>query len=95
MPTLHIEHPITNLETWLAAYKQFAVVRRQSGVRAELVRQPLDDPNYIFIDLDFDTVDEANAFLGFLNERVWANRENSPGLAGRPETRMLEQVVIS
>lgn len=42
------------------------------------------------IDLDFDTTDEATAFLGFLNTKVWAIPENAPALAGTPETMILE-----
>jgi hypothetical protein len=42
------------------------------------------------IDLDFDTTDEAEAFLGFLKSQVWAVPENSPGLGGAPRTMILE-----
>ena len=32
MPTLHIEHPISDLDTWLGAFNQFAEARRDAGV---------------------------------------------------------------
>ena len=47
------------------------------------------------IDLDFDTTDEAGAFLRFLNTKVWAIRENAPALAGTPETMILEPAATS
>jgi hypothetical protein len=90
MPTLHIEHPITDFDTWSAAFNGVADVRRQAGVRAQRVQRPVDDPNYVVVDLDFDTTEEAEAFLRFLNDRIWGIRENSPALAGTPETMILE-----
>jgi hypothetical protein len=90
MPTLHIEHPITDFETWNAAFKRVADVRREAGVRAQRVQRPVDDPRYIVVDLDFDTVGEAEAFLGFLNTKVWAIPENAPALVGTPTTMILE-----
>ena len=31
MATLHIEHPITDFETWTAAFERFADTRRRAG----------------------------------------------------------------
>ncbi len=92
MPTLHIQHPITDLETWLAAFNRFADARRTAGVRGERIRQPVDNPNYIVVDLEFETVADATAFRHFLEDQVWKVRENSPGLAGTPEAMILEAV---
>ncbi len=89
MPTLHIEHPITSLETWGDAFDRFSEVRRQAGVRSHRVQHPVDDTNYVLVDLEFDTAEEAASFLGFLTTKVWANPDNSPGLAGTPQTRIL------
>lgn len=90
MPTLHIEHPITNYETWSSAFGRFADVRRQAGVRTETIRRPVDDPKYVVIDLGFDTTDGARAFLSFLKTKVWAIRGNAPALVGDPRTMILE-----
>ena len=90
MPTLHIEHAITDLGTWRAAFESFAEVRRQSGVRHERVQQPVGDPRYVVIDLDFDTVSAAERFLGFLQANVWSSSENAPALAGTPQARILD-----
>ena len=40
MATLHIEHPITDLQTWLAACTEFEEARKKAGVRAHRMRQP-------------------------------------------------------
>jgi hypothetical protein len=90
MTTLHIEHPITDLPTWRAAFDRFADRRRQGGVSAERLQQPVDDGHYILVDLDFPTREQARQFLDFLQTRVWASPDSSPGLAGTPRTSILE-----
>lgn len=90
MPTLHIEHAITDFATWTSAFQRLADARSEAGVRAQRVLRPVDDLNYVVIDLDFDTTDQARAFLQFLTAKVWGARENSPALAGTPETMILQ-----
>lgn len=92
MTTLHIEHPITDLKTWLTAFGKFAEARQKGGVRAYRISQPVDDDKYVLIDLDFDTVDQAKRFENFLQLNVWSSQEASPGLAGSPQTRVLVRV---
>ncbi len=75
MATLHIEHPITDFDTWNAAFARFADVRRQAGVRQQRIQRPVDDPAYVVVDLDFDTAAEAERFLGFLHANVWTSSE--------------------
>jgi len=90
MTTLHIEHPIADFDQWKAAFDRFGPARARSGVRAHRVHRPLDDPQYVLIDLDFGTPEEAQRFLRFLQDEVWASRQNSPALAGEPQTRLLD-----
>ena len=90
MVTLRIEHPISDFDTWRAAFDRFADLRSRSGVRAHTIWQPVDDPAYVLIDLDFDTADHAQSFEIFLRTRVWAVPDNSPALAGTPITSILQ-----
>jgi hypothetical protein len=92
MAILHIEHAITDLSTWLAAFERFAPARTNAGVRSETIHQPVDDDKYIYVRLEFDTVEQANAFKQFLETNVWASREASPGLGGTPQARVLTEV---
>jgi hypothetical protein len=89
MPTLHIEHPISDLATWLGAFSRFKDARQRAGVRTERVLQPVDDDQYIYVQLDFDDVERAAAFKTFLETNIWTSREASPALAGTPRARVL------
>lgn len=94
MTTLHIEHQVTDFETWSKAFQRLAPARHEAGVRAARIHRRIDRPSYVVIDLDFDTTDAAQQFLRFLQTQVWKNPENSPALAGTPETMILEPVLI-
>jgi hypothetical protein len=57
-------------------------------VRRHRIFQPADDPNYVVLDLEFESESEAEAYLGWLRREVWSSREASPALAGGPQTRI-------
>jgi hypothetical protein len=90
MVTLQVEHPVTDFDTWKATFDRFATAREQSGVRGYRILRPVDDAYYVVVELDFQTAGEAAEFLGFLQTRVWAAAHDIPGLAGTPQTRILE-----
>jgi hypothetical protein len=94
MATLHIEHPITDFGIWNAAFARFAEARSRAGVRAQRVLRPVDDPEYVVVNLDFDTVEDAEKFLGFLRATVWVSTQNAPALAGKPQARVLEAAPV-
>lgn len=95
MATLHIEHPITEFDTWSAAFDRFSQARADGGVLAARVYRPVDDDRYVLIDLDFGTIEQAQRFQQFLRTRIWSTPDNAPGLAGRPVTRILRAQVIA
>jgi hypothetical protein len=80
MVTLLIEHRITDFATWRDAFGRFEGHRRTSGVQREHVYQPVDDPHYVLITLDFAEDSQAASFLGFLRSQVWTNPAASPAL---------------
>ena len=89
MPTLHIEHGISDLGAWFGAFNQFEDARRQAGVTAQRIHQPVDDDKYILVQLDFDTLEAAERFKNFLESVVWQSEDLSPALAGTPRARVL------
>jgi hypothetical protein len=93
MVTLHIEHPITDYDTWRTAFDSFASARHDAGVIDERLARPVDDPRYIVVALDFDSIERAESFRRFLETTVWTSRAASPGLDGQPRTAILEPVL--
>lgn len=89
MPTLQMEHAIRDFDTWKAAFERDPAGRQQSGARGYQILRPIDDPNYLIINIDFDSRGEAEAFLAKMNE-VWKSTSAAPALKGRPQTRIVE-----
>jgi hypothetical protein len=92
MYTLRIECSVRDFDSWKVAFDKDPIGREQSGVRRHRVLQPTDDPNYVMIDLEFDSASEAEAFLAWLQRDVWPSREAAPALIGDPQTRIVETV---
>lgn len=88
---IRIEHPITDFETWKAAFDRDPVSREAGGVRRYRIFRPLDDPNYVAIDLEFDDAERAIAFREAL-ERLWRSGRATPALAGTPQARLVRDV---
>lgn len=92
MVTIRIEHPISSFPVWKLAFDRDPADRKGSGVRQYAVLQPVDDPNYVLIDLDFDSTDKAEVFLSRMR-RVWASPNAAPALGnGAPRARVLRTV---
>ena len=83
------DHRLRHLELGVQPVRRRPPPSRRSSAAGPA---SVDDPKYIVVDLDFDTIDEAEAFLRFLNTQVWGIQENSPALAGTPQTMILEPV---
>lgn len=62
MHTLQVEYPVLDFDTWKAAFDSDPGNRAQAGVRQYRVYRLVDDPAYVVVSLDFDTVAEAAAF---------------------------------
>jgi len=92
LATLQVEHAISDFEVWKKAFQADPVQRKESGVRRYRVLRPVDDPRYVKIDLDFDSVEEADAFRAAL-QGLWSSGRAAPALAGTPQTRIVEEVL--
>jgi hypothetical protein len=88
MSTLHIEHSITDFATWKAAFDRAAPLRAKGQVRTHEIHQPIDDPAYVIVRLEFDDDAKAQSFLSML-EQLWKNPEATPALRGAPRARVL------
>jgi len=86
---VQIEHPISDFETWKAAFDRDPVRREASGVRRYRIYRPVDDPKYIAVDLEFDDRDVAEAFRLSL-EAMWRSPQAAPALGGTPRARVVD-----
>jgi hypothetical protein len=89
MPTLHIQHAVPNFEGWKRAFEADPMDRKRSGVRRYHVHRSVVDPNFVVIDLEFDTLADAERLLERLRQ-LWAG----PGgaVTRNPEAWILETI---
>jgi hypothetical protein len=91
MPALQLEHAITDFAMWKAAFDRDPIDRRRLGVRRHRVLRPIDEPNYVVVELEFDTTTEAQACHAALRE-LWNARQAAPALIGTPRVRIVDAV---
>lgn len=89
MPILRIEHPVPNFDHWKAAFDSDPVGRMRLGVRRYQILRSIDEPNYVMIDLEFDTKSEAETLLSAMRA-VWSRVEGS--VMSDPQARIVEVV---
>jgi hypothetical protein len=89
MPILRIEHAVPDFTGWKRAFDSDPVDRKGSGVRRYQVFRSVDDPNYVMIDLEFDSLAEAEGLLAKMR-RVWAGEGQE--VMRNPQARIVETV---
>jgi len=89
MPILQIEHKVPSYEGWKKAFDNDPVGRKKSGVKRYEIFRPTDDPNYVIINLFFETNEEADKMLSSL-KILWGKVEGT--VMTGPKTRMLDRV---
>lgn len=91
MSILHIEHKVADFDTWKRnAFDADPLGRAKSGVRRYRISRTVADPNDVTIDLEFDSVPEAEAMHAALRN-LW---RNPLAQIGSPTARVLEIVEI-
>jgi len=89
MYVLRIEHRVSDFETWKRAFDSDPIQMERSGVRRYRILRSTDDRNYVLIDLDFDSANEADAVHAALRD-LWRSPRGAPVLAGSPQSRVAE-----
>ena len=86
---LQIEHPVPSFDGWKKAFDSDPVNRKQSGVRRYRVLRLLDNSNYAIIDLEFESLNEAEDLLAAMSE-VWRGVQGT--IMESPKVRIIEVV---
>jgi hypothetical protein len=89
MFTLRIEHSVPSFEGWKKAFDGDPVGREKSGVRRYRIQRPINDPNYVMVDLEFDTASQAEALLAAMRV-VWSRVQGK--VLMDPHSRILDEV---
>jgi hypothetical protein len=92
MTILRIQNKVKDFARWRAAFDAYADVRRRMNVRAYRVTRGVEDPQSVFVDLDFDSAQDARAFATFLTDRVWPTPRSQAALAEHYVPVLLEEV---
>ena len=89
MPILHIEHQVADFDAWKRnGFDADPIGRAKAGVRRHRVSRAADDHNHVMVELEFDTMVEAEAMQGAL-QNLWRNPLVS---IGSPTVRIVEIV---
>ena len=75
-----------DFDGWKKAFDSDPVRREKSGVRRYQVLRPIDDANYVMIDLKFDTADKAEALLAAMRV-VWGRVQGK--IVTSPQARIV------
>ena len=89
MYILRIEHPVPDFDGWKKAFDSDPVGREKSGVRRYRVLRPIDDANYVMIDLEFDAASQAEGLPAAMRV-VWGRVEGR--IMMTPRARIVEAV---
>lgn len=89
MIILRIEHKISNFDGWKKAFDSDPIDRKKSGVLGYKIFRPVDDLNYVIIDLKFENINDAESVLSALH-KLWGNLDGK--IIFNPQTRILNIV---
>jgi hypothetical protein len=89
MPIVRIEHRVPDFERWKQAFDGDPADRRGSGVLRYQVLRLRDDNNYVMIDLAFDRIEEAEAFIRRM-QTIW--RGPGKSVTQNPSARIADLV---
>jgi hypothetical protein len=81
MIRMFARHQVKDYTAWRKVYDDFAPTQKSMGVTSEAVYQSVDDPEDVTVTHDFDTIDQAHAFVESAELR---ETMQSAGVAGTP-----------
>jgi hypothetical protein len=91
MATLQILNQVRDFDTWKAAFDSYERFRADNGVRRYRVLRSVAEPGRVVVHLDFDTDEDATAFLPRL-ARIWATPRSHEELVDHTEPELLTLV---
>jgi len=87
MTTVLIKHPIEDYSKWKNAFDAFLGFRKSGGEKSFHVSRPVDDPNTLVILFEWDSAENAMAFL---DSAELKDAMLEAGVLGPPEITIME-----
>jgi len=87
MTTILIKHPVEDYDKWKAEFDAFHDHRKASGETSFQINRPIDDPNNLVILFEWDSAENAKAFLDSTDLKEAMQRA---GVLGQPEITIME-----
>jgi hypothetical protein len=91
MPSLHVENTVKDFDEWKAVFDKFDRFRAEKRMRSYRMSRLIDDPNKVVIDLDFDSLEDATAFRGAL-EQIWQTPQSKEQLVAHTTPQLYDVV---
>ena len=89
MPVVRIEHSVPDFDAWKQVFDSDPAGRKGAGVRRYSVSRLHDDPNFVFIDLEFGSMDDVAPFLAAMR-KLWGGP--AAAIALQPTARVADVV---
>ena len=89
MIVLQIEHSVPDYDVWKKVFDSDPMGRKQSGVIQYKIFRQTDNPNYVVVELQMNSLDEAKNLLARL-QQLWKQIEGT--VITGPKGRIIEMV---
>jgi quinol monooxygenase YgiN len=89
MPILRIEHEVPSYEAWKKAFQSDPLSRKNAGVKRYRIYRPLNEPEMVIIELDFENIEQLQATFQAL-QNLWNKLRET--IMINPKTRIIEMV---
>ena len=92
MYILRIEHPVPDYDAWKKnGFDNDPIGREKGGVKGYKIYKSEKEPNYVYIDLEFDNLNQAEQFQKAL-QSLWGNVQSRFGWQQLPKSTIIEQI---
>jgi len=89
MPFILVRHTVEDFATWKPSYDEHATMRKDAGSKGSQVLRSADNPQEVVVLLEWDNLQNAQAFAGSLDLRAAMEKA---GVIGQPDILFLDEV---
>lgn len=90
--TLRVDLKVRSYDQWRRAFEGDAAGRAEHGARRYRIFRPVGRADEVSLDLDFDSAQQAEAFLQTMGTKVWPDPDTAPAKVGEPVVKIVELV---